>query len=104
MFKKTKKEDQQIPQKFQELLPANEAKRLRDQKFNADTEYDVSKEQIVRAINEYVECKRGFPRYLYDNQGKQVFALHPCAKAEAEEEGYRFTRDSKGCIMINFKE
>ena len=66
MFKNTKKEDQQIPKKFQEILSVEEAKELRDRKFCDIPDYGETKEQIFKAINKYVNSEFNFPIYLYD--------------------------------------
>ena len=103
MFKNTKKEDQQIPKKFQEILSVEEVKDFRDRKFRDIPDYGETKEQIFKAINKYVNSEFSFPIYLYDKKGDHVFSLHSQAQAEAEEKGYVFERDDRGCISINIK-
>lgn len=103
MFKNTKKEDQRIPKKFKTIPSVEEIKELRDRKFHDAPNYVDSKDQIIKAIKRYVKSESSFPIYLYDYKEKHVFSLHSRAQAEAEEKGYVFERDSRGCISIDIK-
>ena len=93
----------EMPQKYLEIPSVEDAKELRDQKFRDIPDYGESKAQIFQAIDEYVQSKYSFPIYLYDKKGKHVFSLHFHAQAEAEEKGYTFERDERGCLLINVK-
>lgn len=105
MFKKNRKAEIQVevPQKYLEIPSVEDANELRDRKFRDIPDYGETKEQIFKAINQYVNSEFNFPIYLYDKKGDHVFSLHSQAQAEAEEKGYVFERDDRGCISINIK-
>lgn len=105
MFKNTKKEDQQIPKKFQEILSVEEAKELRDRKFRDIPDYGETKEQIFKAINKYVNSdsvsqfifmiKRETMYFRYIHMHRQKQKKRAMSLKEMTEAAFQSTSRSK---------